>query len=471
NENLKIKTKKKNPKSLLSKIMSASLEAWSIFVITAFCLIFFVGFVGNLLVLYAFRFMKTANRTRYSTHSITSSRDFGLTPMERLITYLAAIDLTASICNPLMYIYYEVTRWNRWDFGSPGCLIAGSVNSVLDTISCGLIVTIMVERCIVLRSPFKHNFNRNSVRKAFASVIFVSIILELPYMVHLKVYEDSSAEYKCSLDNSSEFLHQSQSYTNSTTFTAVPKHLSISSNGMDCNLNAKTTIKFTNMNSSGNYREGAPALCNKIPNIKTFPSKCNQIVSNSNSTETISPIFANIKCEIKTCTQNYHTCAPDGTKTYLYFKLFFIGIRDVSFISIFGICIYLIYGDMKNQKEALEGQCLTNARKTLKMLVLLSVIFGVLVLPKDIFQFAHNISILVKKELNRTISLKIHSFLKVLQCSNCISNVFVYARLHTKFRVRMKELTSNISENISNQYKGIPQLISHNNKGLGETLM
>jgi len=107
-----------------------------------FAVIFTVGVVGNLLVIYIFKFR--------------NKRAIG--PMELIILYLATSDLITSIFNPLLYIYWHLTAFERWYFGSFCCTLFPSITTVSVTTSLGFILLITIERCRVLTNPFEGSY-------------------------------------------------------------------------------------------------------------------------------------------------------------------------------------------------------------------------------------------------------------------------------------------------------------------------
>ena len=394
---------------------STNYDGLSIFLITCFSFIFVVGVFGNILVLQTFNFLKC---------KMTSGvKDTPLLAMERIICYLAVVDLISSICNPSLYIYYEVTKWKNWGLGKMGCLVLGGTNSLMDTISCGLILTIMIERCIGMCFPFKKRFTISEVRKAFAIVLVISILLEIPYIMHLGIMEIVDSKYTCRINDGKTNASLNNQFPQNMT------HCFFKDEGQSQVLENGTFL----------YPKRYYELCDKIPFRINLPGDC--VTGTTQRTLTAT-------CAMDSCTQVYNTCVPNGELSYIYSRIAIVGVRDCIFLVIFGVCIYFMHMQVKKQENILHGQCTLNSKKTLYLLVTIAVVFYILVLPRDIFHFIHNVCILIGKELDPDSSFKANSFLKILQCSNSVSNVFIYAQLHTKVRQRIRELRSNISEGV-----------------------
>ena len=71
-----------------------------------------------------------------------------------------------------------------------------------------------------------------------------------------------------------------------------------------------------------------------------------------------------------------------------------------------------------------------NKRKAFKMTVLMTTIFIVLVYPRDIFHMIYMMDYLVPTPAIRYINI----IFKIMASSNSIANVFIYSRMHNRFR-------------------------------------
>lgn len=155
----------------------------SIVLVVLFSLICFAGTLGNALVLYIFNFhheSKDPPRTRRQRARV----------MDLLISYLAVIDFIASIFSPFLYIYLHVTGYQHWAFGDFGCTFIFGVANLTTTLSFGMIVFITAERSIAIYRPFKTlTSSRRRIHVLFLLLLLVSIGIDLPYLVNLKVRE------------------------------------------------------------------------------------------------------------------------------------------------------------------------------------------------------------------------------------------------------------------------------------------
>lgn len=415
--------------------MSEIMSALSIFLIICFSFIFVVGVFGNILVIQTFHLTKPASSR------VVSGKDLSLLAMETIICYLAGVDLIASICNPFLYIYYEVTQYKSWHLGKAGCLILGTINSLMDTVSCGLILTIMIERCIVMCFPFKKRLTINEVRKAVVIVLVISILFELPYIMHLEITNVAQFQYKCQISKDDSVLFgEHKPFPQNETFCIIGKSEKpiLSTNGTF--LHAVEYFQLCSNTTSSMQLSLTNCYNNRTAHNTTF---------NATTQTHLKPLAG--ECSYDTCNQIYNTCLPRGDMSYIYSRVVIVIIRDCSFLIVFIVCIYLMYKQMKGQETVMQGQCTLNPKKTLYMLISIAVVFYILVLPRDIFHLIHNLYIIAGDRLDEEDSFKANAFLKILQCSNCISNIFIYAQLHNKFRQRIKELRYSISEIAENK--------------------
>jgi 7 transmembrane receptor (rhodopsin family). len=138
---------------------------------TAFVLIFIIGVTGNALVCYYFKFSST------SLHG-----------MAKLIYYLAVVDLLASVINPTLYMYWQVTFNRKWHFGFVGCKIIPALAKSCITISLGIILLITIERCIVICRPFHSKIKDKHINLAVIGIIIYAVLCETPQIMHIQVH-------------------------------------------------------------------------------------------------------------------------------------------------------------------------------------------------------------------------------------------------------------------------------------------
>lgn len=138
-----------------------------IILIISFCIIFIVGVTGNSVVIY-----------------LTRCKNSKLSSMKRLIFYLALIDLFASICNPIMFIYWTVTGFSEWHFGEFLCKLLPSLTRITVNASIGLIILITVDRCLTIKNTFGFRFKKKHINIATIITLLVSVAFELPYTIY-----------------------------------------------------------------------------------------------------------------------------------------------------------------------------------------------------------------------------------------------------------------------------------------------
>lgn len=351
------------------------------FIITMFMLIFFIGVTGNSLVIYVF-VRKQQRRTA----------------MELMIIYLAISDLVASIINPFLYIYWHLTDFEEWHFGSFCCTLFPLLTTVSVTNSLGLILLITIERCRVITNPFNGLFNKVHVHYMVLLVLCISILNELPYILHQSVRPKATVKYNC----------------------------------------IKTHLEEDTAQTNYIYQEQKIKNCNSaspsyLDNITTIPTS---LSATKNST-------AEVVCRKISCKQKKQ-CAPTSTKAYMFSRLATLILRDVVFVVTFVVCNCMIYLKLMDKKHSIALQNISSStkldqRRTFKMLLTLALVFGILVLPKDIFTITHTMSYARGiKPIFHNYALNINSLLKLLQSFNSVANIFIYDKLHVSFKAALR---------------------------------
>ncbi|XP_012555126.1 C-X-C chemokine receptor type 1 [Hydra vulgaris] len=162
--------------------------------IAAFALILVTGVFGNAFVIFIFGNKKSNHR------STTDS----------LILYLGIVDFLTSFFNPLLYIYWTITKYQRWDFGNLGCQIIPSIGPIMTSVSSGLLLILAIDRYIAIVTPFYGQLTPKTVTIAFILDIFLSILSFLHYILALRIhptynycYIPNMADYKYGLPNCS----------------------------------------------------------------------------------------------------------------------------------------------------------------------------------------------------------------------------------------------------------------------------
>eukprot|EP00112_Aurelia_sp_Birch-Aquarium-sp1_P012411 Seg2610.3 transcript_id=Seg2610.3/GoldUCD/mRNA.D3Y31 product="Tachykinin-like peptides receptor 86C" protein_id=Seg2610.3/GoldUCD/D3Y31 len=136
----------------------------------AFGAILIIGMFGNSFVIYTFGI-------KFKKRTVT----------ETLLLNLAIVDLLASIVNPLLYIYWIMTRFSRWDFGIIGCKILPPIAPISTTASSAIIIIICIDRYRSIVTPFKNRLSITQVNILSAVGVLASILFYLYYIVALAV--------------------------------------------------------------------------------------------------------------------------------------------------------------------------------------------------------------------------------------------------------------------------------------------
>ena len=290
---------------------------FTIILLTMMGLILVIGTVGNSVVCYVFGFRQRKQRS----------------VPEMLFLYLGAIDLTSSVINPSLYIYWTITRYSRWDFGTIGCKILAPLAPISVTLSALIILIIAVDRYFVICGDFGRSYSRTRIHWAVILAAVFSICLYIPYIILLTVNEQ------------------------------------------------------------------VPCLVVNITN----------------------PVYA-------------------------YSVLSALLLQDVGFIAVLSFTNFKSFSFLRRQRSTMmeqssQARWAKSNKRVANILFAMSCIFCALVLPRDIIQIANIISWLSPPGFNNTETLKnINALCKVLQTANSCVNVFIYSKMHTKFRVHLKSI-------------------------------
>lgn len=142
-----------------------------ILLVCGFVFTFSVGILGNCFVCYFFGFKNRKKR------NVT----------ETLILYLGFVDLLASLVNPMLFAYWTITKYRRWDFGKIGCKIVAPLAPVTTTISASIIMIICIDRYRAIVAPFNGQFTKRQVNVAMGIVTTLSTVLHSSYIYYLEV--------------------------------------------------------------------------------------------------------------------------------------------------------------------------------------------------------------------------------------------------------------------------------------------
>ena len=295
----------------LPAVLHASYNTKTILLLVSLCLIMLIGIVGNSLVCYYFGWKIRGGRTI----------------PDQLFLYLGVVDLLSSIINPATYIYFELTRYKRWDFGVVGCKVLVPFGPISTLMSALLIQIITVDRYLVIVNPLGRTHGRGCIN--------VSVLVAFALSVA-------------------------------------------------CN-------------------------CSYIMMLQVVPGK---------------------------------TCIVEDVsdKSYSIPAVTFLLLQDITFISVIvftntAISLRLTRKDALSTSETGLQQSIIRRQKLFRLLLTMAVIFLVLVLPRDLLQLSYTFSWMGRLGIKYDYSLvQLNTVLKILYTSNSCANVFIYSKMHSKFR-------------------------------------
>ncbi|XP_066918333.1 probable G-protein coupled receptor 34 [Clytia hemisphaerica] len=142
-----------------------NLELTNQIVIILLTIVFFLGIIGNAVVL--FTFLKKRHRTVF----------------EKRLVLLAIVDLVSSLCVPSLFIYGTLTHFHAPHLTEPVCKIWLSLFPMSVTISQALLVFISFERYHRIQKPFQRPYQ---IKYVFLPILVISVALVSPYTYTLK---------------------------------------------------------------------------------------------------------------------------------------------------------------------------------------------------------------------------------------------------------------------------------------------
>jgi len=157
-------------------------------------------------------------------------------------------------------------------------------------------------------------------------------------------------------------------------------------------------------------------------------------------------------------------CAVVVHEYYIIASITITLLRTVTFMSIFLSTTLLVTCKLRRKSgidntetKELASHMEVRARrkrKAMKMLAVMMVVFGITVLPRDLFQMSLVISYLLPEKYWIDYSLailRINTILKILQTSNSIYNVFIYAGMYKGFVANALKICKRVKK-IKKQY-------------------
>ena len=427
--------------------------------IIGFVLVFIIGVCGNALVIYVIKQKNDQQNTKYSSMSF-------------LLTILAIMDLVSSMAVPMLYIYWIVTHSKSWHFGAFGCSVLPSFSSMTVTMSLCMILLITIDRCRAICKPFKQRrFTRCQLKCAVVGIILLSALCEIPHALSLTVLKKHNVSFTCQNKYDITFKNQRRVYSiqeisndTNATYTSIAtvnktnsgdRKFDIKNNTQLLNvtiINDKNITEYDNFKGHRTY----------FSNITRVDVSCSKAKEDFNITSCVTlinnesiPCTADQIC-VKSCAINSTHCTRIYTIERLKAETLMLIIREGSYLLILFISIYLIYKELydKECSSQLNEQTLIDRKGTLILLVAMAIIFVTLTFPKDIFYVTFLISWWkpLGYRANETLHI-VNEYLKLLQACNSVCNVFIYAKLHSSFKIHLLSISQSARESLRNSFR------------------
>lgn len=369
------------------------------FIVVGFVLISVLGIIGNSFTIYVFR---------------PRRRRLRLKQMNLLIFYLAIIDLISSVLNPILFLYWEFTQYTSWDFGNFMCILLPSFRKISIIISLGMISLITIERALII-THYRHlNITCRNVSLFVFIIILSSILTEFNYIMRL---ENSPKTFKVKVlcDDAETKISKTNLFTTSYSCDEIKtKKLNIN--------NIMSSHKFKHLKDSNvEYGNQKPEDLLK----GDFNAKCNM-----------------------SCNPMQSTCDLRITKATAYINLCTVILRYSIALTIVIFSNMFIYKTLNSSDtfNILMGQNHSAREKGIfRLLVAMAIAFFCFVLPKEIYDVVYQFRSVGGDIINLKLSSEIDGFLALLQTANCVCNVFIYARLHKRFKATYSESLRRIS--------------------------
>ena len=396
------------------------MEVFGYFIVVGFVFISLFGIIGNSVAIYVFKPRQIKTR---------------LKQMNLLVYYLAVIDLVSSILNPMLFLYWEFTDHSRWDFGSFLCAVLPSFRQISIVISLGMILLIVMERALSITTFKRVQLTYRKIKVFVFIIILLSILTEFDYIMSL---ENSSKESILKIS----CVTFGKQHQNAITFKPIsevsnvfPNHtrfMFLYTTSYTCDQIEERKMTVKNISSNSNFR--------------LYEDSSTKLVNQTHK-YLLNRDYNNVQCRML-CNPTMPICEQHTTKTVAYFSLGKLILRYSIALTIIIVCNMLIYKTISNRerKSVLMNQAhFVKPRRVLRILTAMAVIFFCLVLPKDVFDVVYQfLSIDTDVRKLHTLS-DIQLFLALLQTANCVCNVFIYARLHKRFKTACRKSMKRIS--------------------------
>ena len=386
------------------------MHVFSYFIVVGFLFISIFGIIGNSFTIYVFK--PRRNRSK-------------LKQMNLLIFYLAIIDLVSSILNPALFVYWEITQYSRWDFGEFLCSVLPSFRKISMVISLGVILLITMERALVISNFQVVSISCRKINLFVLVTILASILTEINYVTRLQL---SPKEFKLKLACDQVGVQ----YQEQNSITAISNEhdgsvIFLYSTSYSCDEIKSKKLSAKDVASNRQFT-------NKVHVNETLLGRL--LISDVNA-----------RCEIS-CNPMPATCELHSTKVTTYINLCTVILRyliALTIVIVSNVFIYKAFND-KDRIYTLQNQSSSDkSNGVFRLLVAMATVFFCLVLPKEIFEVVYQFLSFNDNKISFHLSADLNAFLALLQTCNCVSNIFIYARLHKRFRATYSESLRRIS--------------------------
>ena len=140
---------------------------------------------------------------------------------------------------------------------------------------------------------------------------------------------------------------------------------------------------------------------------------------------------------------------PDNKVVYRKVSLAILFIRDLTFICVFSLTTSHITWTLKKRDSYTTSSSCVNLNRQetnhiVRLVIVMQLVFLMLVLPRDILHIVYNVSWLDNDGIPFSSEIiNLNEFLKVFQTANCCANIFIYSKLHDRFRCHILEVVNN----------------------------
>lgn len=131
--------------------------------------------------------------------------------------------------------------------------------------------------------------------------------------------------------------------------------------------------------------------------------------------------------------------------------------RTILFISVLIVTFVIIRKELLRSEVVLTVRNNARAsenRSVLRIMIAMAIFFIITVFPRELLHITYTISWMRCHEVKLANMKPVNSFLKLLQSCQCIGNVFIYAKLHVRFRRRVEKKVSNAFSSIRSRASG-----------------